>query len=529
MLKLFLIGLLLAGFDCHSSFCGTDKLFKNMTLQTVSPIVTKRLRSSTRPFKIHMDYTSLNIEKLVSEGYVSNMKILLNEMVDFFEKLLLSIEDETTIYFNIEQTSDCYHVPLEFSPEVRKGVSTDLIVLPVVSSELPESTVAAAGPCLLRLGNYRPILGIIHLGRDYDFSDKHALKYAKTFLAHEMMHIFGFVGGLFDKFPNKPKIITKKINGIQRMLVATPKVLEVAKKHFGCESIEGIELENQGGPGSVGSHWEARTMLGDFMVSTVYPEFVISEITLAFLEDMGWYKVNYYTGGLFKFGKNQGCDFLNKPCYEGYETRFPKDFCEPNENKCFAGHRDRGFCYIAIPSERLPEEYQYFDDKPGYGGFEPADYCPVILTNMAQNGRYYHFNCHEGILEGDSTDRDEKIGTNSICVDSSLHKTSLLSNIRGTCYQVSCNFEKLTFDIQVGSNTVTCGQNMLSQQTVEGYHGTIKCPDFSRVCTSETWCTDMFDCVDKKATNAWLIVDSQQTYQKVSFVVLFSLLLAMIF
>jgi hypothetical protein len=71
--------------------------------------------------------------------------------------------------------------------------------------------------------------------------------------------------------------------------------------------------------------------------------------------------------------------------------------------------------------------------------------------------------------------------------------------------------------------------NMLSQQTVEGYHGTIKCPDFSRVCTSETWCTDMFDCVDKKATNAWLIVDSQQTYQKVSFVVLFSLLLAMIF
>ena len=33
----------------------------------------------------------------------------------------------------------------------------------------------------------------------------------------------------------------------------------------------------------------------------------ISEITLALLEDSGWYKANYYTGGLMRFGKNKGC------------------------------------------------------------------------------------------------------------------------------------------------------------------------------------------------------------------------------
>ena len=35
------------------------------------------------------------------------------------------------------------------------------------------------------------------------------------------------------------------------------------------------------------------------MTSEVYEdEMVLSEFTLALLEDSGWYKVNYYTGGL---------------------------------------------------------------------------------------------------------------------------------------------------------------------------------------------------------------------------------------
>ena len=45
-------------------------------------------------------------------------------------------------------------------------------------------------------------------------------------------------------------------------------------------------------------------MLGDYMIGADYGETVISEITLAVFEDSGWYKVNYYTGGLFRYGKN---------------------------------------------------------------------------------------------------------------------------------------------------------------------------------------------------------------------------------
>ena len=65
--------------------------------------------------------------------------------------------------------------------------------------------------------------------------------------------------------------------------------------------------------GSALSHWEQRILLGDYMGAVIYQEeMVISEITLALLEDSGWYKINYYTGGLMRFGKNKGCDFMKK-------------------------------------------------------------------------------------------------------------------------------------------------------------------------------------------------------------------------
>lgn len=41
-----------------------------------------------------------------------------------------------------------------------------------------------------------------------------------------------------------------------------PKVVEYARAHFGCPTLEGVELENEGSEMSRGSHWERR-ILGD--------------------------------------------------------------------------------------------------------------------------------------------------------------------------------------------------------------------------------------------------------------------------
>jgi len=113
---------------------------------------------------------------------------------------------------------------------------------------------------------------------------------------HEMTHVLVFSNLLFNEFQNENNndIITYKvINGINRTFLSTPKVIEYAKKHFNCDNITGIELENQeSDENNIGNHWEARIMLGDYMISEQYEESVISDITLAVFEDSGWYQVN---------------------------------------------------------------------------------------------------------------------------------------------------------------------------------------------------------------------------------------------
>jgi hypothetical protein len=58
-----------------------------------------------------------------------------------------------------------------------------------------------------------------------------------------------------------------------------------AREHFGCDKLEGAELEDGGdSSGTAGSHWEKRTFLSEYMIgqSSTYP--VFSEMTLALLE-----------------------------------------------------------------------------------------------------------------------------------------------------------------------------------------------------------------------------------------------------
>ncbi|ETN75894.1 hypothetical protein NECAME_12068 [Necator americanus] len=43
-------------------------------------------------------------------------------------------------------------------------------------------------------------------------------------------------------------------------MVVTPKVREEARKYFNCPDLEGAELEDQGGAGTAGVHWEKRVL-----------------------------------------------------------------------------------------------------------------------------------------------------------------------------------------------------------------------------------------------------------------------------
>ena len=77
-------------------------------------------------------------------------------------------------------------------------------------------------------------------------------------------------------------------------LMVTPRVVEEVRLHFNCSDLEGAELEDQGGDGTALTHWEKRIFQNEAMTGTVHTENpVYSRLTIALLEDSGWYLPNY--------------------------------------------------------------------------------------------------------------------------------------------------------------------------------------------------------------------------------------------
>lgn len=62
----------------------------------------------------------------------------------------------------------------------------------------------------------------------------------------------------------------------------------LAREQFGCPNLKGIPLEDLPLSGGAGAHWEARVMGPEVMAYGFGTgEIIVSDITLAFLEDTG--------------------------------------------------------------------------------------------------------------------------------------------------------------------------------------------------------------------------------------------------
>ena len=340
---------------------------------------------------------------------------------------------------------------------------------------------------------------------------------------------------MFQYYPGgySKTIVYKEIRGIMRPIMITPKVIEHAKKYFNCINIEGVELEDQGGRGSSVSHWEQRILLGEYMGAVIYQEeMVIAEFTLAALEDSGWYKVNYYTGGLMRFGKNKGCKFLENLCINNnYETEFQNEFFN-YENygypSCSAGRQSRTYSTLNI-YQFLDLDYQsnfvYNSYYHNYysGSIYTTDYCFTHgQLNSECTKSYFTGNCKYGngnygqyiYYKNDDTgeyelnhqnellpkELGEKYSSTSFCVMSNIVPTGKYkmfgSVFHPMCYQMHCSSLFLT--IQINDDYIVCPREGGSVK-LEGYDGQLICPDYNLICTGTTLCNDMFDCIDKKS------------------------------
>ena len=396
--------------------------------------------------------------------------------------------------------------------------------------DLGDSTLATANAMAFQdseTNKGQPYAGIVRINKNINFTVLNTQEFFQVVLVHEFTHILGFSKAFFmDYYHN---IFSKKDSyGIQRTYLNSPKLLEVARKYFDCSTLEGVELENQGGEGTEGSHWEARILLGEYMTGYSYTEEqVISEFTLAVLEDSGYYKPNYYTGGLMRFGKHKGCAFLNEKCVnpqthktnENFENEFFDSIIQDIEAGCSSGRQSRAYKFFYL-FEDLPDIYSYFEESTKATYF-PADYCPVsMIYPLEENIAHYSGHCSEigqkfyggelnykekhfdGTSEALVGSTGEELSDHSFCFLSSLYKhvdsypSSVYDVVRANCYEIFCSERSLT--VKIFEDYIVCPRAG-GKVKVLGYEGYLLCPDYNLICSGTVICNNIFDCVEKKS------------------------------
>ncbi|KAA8537669.1 hypothetical protein F0562_027341 [Nyssa sinensis] len=386
---------------------------------------------------------------------------------------------------------------------VEEGVADADLVLLVTTRPTTGNTLAWAVACERDQWG-RAIAGHVNV------APRHLTAEAETLLSatliHEVMHVLGFDPHAFAHFRDERKRrrsqVTEQVmdEKLGRMVtrVVLPHVVMHSRYHYGAfsENFTGLELEDGGGRGTSGSHWEKRLLMNEIMTGSVDTRSVVSKMTLALLEDSGWYQANYSMADRLDWGRNQGTDFVTSPCnlWKGAYH------CNTTQlSGCTYNREAEGYCPIINYSGELPQWARYFPQANKGGQSSLADYCTYYVA-------YSDGSC----TDTNSARAPDKMlgevrGGSSRCMASSLVRTGF---VRGSmsqgngCYQHRCINNSL--EVAVDRIWKACPEAGGSVQ-FPGFNGELICPAYHELCSTDAVpvsgqcpnsCNFNGDCVD---------------------------------
>ena len=274
------------------------------------------------------DWAIKHINQVVSEteGYLRSRTRASN----------LRLEDSRGIYNHIylengiaEETACArdakllYRVPV-LDEYCTTGFAADVIFYPVMTQYTPgvggwggdAGKDEMGRPVLLVMGWSIGTTPLVRLRKEQADSPR-------GLILHEIVHGLGFSVYNFrdrrDGDGNRDSMVEERDvpdDSEDVWFVTSQRTLAVARDYFGCPTLDGLPLmgDNQLGSGSRGSHWETRVMNDEFMA---YGDgSMVSGMTIAMLEDLGFYLGNYDNAQCMSWGKKQGCAFVTSRCGE---------------------------------------------------------------------------------------------------------------------------------------------------------------------------------------------------------------------
>jgi len=385
---------------------------------------------------------------------------------------------------------------------VGTGIRSETEDLVVIVSVRPQSGVLGyAFTCGYEQEFNRPVVGVLNLNPRYiDTAD------IVTTARHELLHLLGFSPSAYSRYIDESgntlgltSVVgseSRTFNGqtVNVNKIITPRVTAHARSYFGCDNVDGVELEESGGSGSAGAHWEARILNNELMTASnsftaFTDEGILSNFTLALLEDSGWYRVNpdfEVVNGLI-WGKDAGCDFVNNRC-EDWNLDREGYFCDTNTDsegntieRCNFDLTTISTCFIQDYQTNLG--YYAHLPNPSLGGINFYDYCPLVV-------RFSNGDCRStttSVSQQRNGVYGQYFGEEAACFNSNAAPSSAgRASQAASCYRTTCDNGVL--GIVIGDETITCPSDQSASRITtglpSGYTGYVECPErgFDIIC-----------------------------------------------
>jgi len=343
------------------------------------------------------------------------------------------------------------------------GVAADMFVY-FDSDAVSGNNIALSKYCYLASGTKRPLVTRTLINRNMmpiPNGDPIVNERNMYVLLHEMLHNFGFSYFNYASFlddngnTRTGHIKSVSIAGSTRTVLDLPPLTDRLRNFFGCSTLQGAIMENSGGSTTSSSHFERKFFVYETMSSGAVLGGKLTEFSLAMMEGSGWYVPDYTYAEPYFFGKGEGCSFITGTC-SSTSSQF-EEFCTGTTRGCVTTGRGGGYC----SSDSIADGCRYYYPDDDYNCENPnaGDYSR--LPELQVFGRTSGSKCFSGTLN-----------------------TRQSSSPTSFCFKYTCSGSgsSTKLQVQVGSNTLTCTQE--GQLTVDGYYGSIDCPDPLTYCNT---------------------------------------------
>ena len=325
-------------------------------------------------------------------------------------------------------------------------------------------------------------------------------------VAHEIMHAFGFDNTYMTNFwkgsaANNPQILMTKRDKTVRLL-ASPYVVAAARAYFGCPTLEGMELEDEGNSGSQWSHWDRRNSLQDTMSPVCATH--LSTMSLSYFIDTGVYAVDLAKASKkMKWGANAGCSFFTDKCNTtsgGLGTFFCNDMS--GAFACNVGNLAAGQCCIGdYPANTsIPSYFRYFPGNDLRGAVQSfVDYCPFVQASSS-------LLCNNPLSRKPSDDvLGMYYGNQGRCVSSTAILSGQSTSAQVRCHRLRCwNGTRVQVQVPPSVLWIDCPSDG-SVGTVAppaGFVGVVTCPAAASICDDELFYLPTTTATNTDTTNS---------------------------